>query len=205
MSKVKLFLFYGVFALLSVPGCKRFQSDYVKIDLTPRATFAPVSSNLRSYDTSDILRDQLPVADEITIAGFDADTEPLAGLDVQWTTADFDGNRRWDGFDVTVMPLNARGESVRKPGGLIMELYRFDPKTLSSLGEKLLVWRIPEKSLLPTWESNRYHFRLSWWQNKPRRDNFYVVMVTTFVQHDGTVHTKTRSPLLITQSRYEIR
>ena len=205
MSKARLLLLHGVLVFLSILGCKRFQSDYVKVDLTPRATFAPVSAGLRGYDTSDVRPDRLPVADEITLAGFDADAEPVVGIDVQWQAADFDGNRRWDGFDVTVMPLNAQSGSVRKPGGLIMELYRFDPKTLSSLGEKLLVWRIPEKSLLPTWESNRYHFRLGWWQNKPRRKSFYVVLVTTFVEHDDTVHTKTRAPLLITQSRYEIR
>ena len=201
MSKAKELLLIGL--LLMTLSCQRFQSDYVKVDLTPRTTFVPLAGTWQDYFTGTVEPAELKRADDMTVTRFNPQAELLTTLDVQYEPVDFDGNHRWDGFDVLVTPVDAAGNALRKPGGLIMELYEFDPETLSSLGKKLLVWRIPEARLLPTWEGERYHFRLAWWQSKPRRESFYVVLVATFVEHDGTVHTRTRAPVSLAQPRYE--
>lgn len=195
------------FAILCLLGCATLEGDYAKSDLTERPSFAPVHASVKagsvSYFTGSVNPADLPRAEDLVIARFGPGPETLDSIDLHLAPADFNGNRRYDGFDVTLTPLDAQYRSVKSPGGLILEIYRFNPDTLDSLGEKLLVWKIPESELLAAWDRNCYHFHLTWWQTKPRQENFYVVMVATFVSHEGRTSTQTKAPVLISQSRYE--
>ena len=188
-------------------GCATLESDYAKPDLTPATTFDPrtipsIKVNA-PYSTGSVDPANLTRADDAAVARFAPDSAALAAIDLHLYPADFNGNHRYDGFDVTVATLDANSKPIKKSGSLIIEVYRFNPDVISTLGGKLLVWSIPESELLPTWESDRYHFHLSWWRVKPRDPNLYVVMVATFVSRDGTTFSQTKAPVSVFQPRYE--
>lgn len=187
-------LWAGVLATGAIlSGCSTFQGDYAKQDLSPRRTFQPTVGSAATT-----LEGPAPLAGSTT-----SDTDAVGSVQLQWEPADFDGNRRWDGFDVHFTPLSALGQPLRRPGRLLLVLHRFDPETVTRLGVRLLTWDIPAEDLDRTWDQGSYHFRLAWWQNKPSGED-YVVLTAAFQERPGEpVFTRTRAPVSIIQPRYE--
>ncbi len=215
MNAIRNAILFLLPLLLFLSGCRTLQSDYAPLDTQPKPTFAPVDAKPaaafapRHADASPddwftgppSIADLAP-ADDLTVARFDPDDRPLHDVDLQCRPGDFTGDRRFDGFVVSLTPHDDLHHPLKHPGGVILELYRFDPDSLSSLGDRLLVWQIPEDQLLPTWDRHAYRFHLTWWKTPPPGDNVYVVMVFTFLSHEGQTFTHTRAPLLISQPRY---
>ena len=174
----------------------------------PPTTFTPVDAP--SEWQSDWVR-AAPVGATTTAEQWDANAEAAFAGEVKTMTSvrataspmDFYGSALFDGFDLTVQPLDNALRGVKRLGSLTVVLYDFDVDTLSGQGGELMRWHVPATQMRTLWKPGRfdaaYRMKLAW-TRRPSCD--YVKMSVRFTTFDGEVFALLITPGSIDQPRY---
>jgi hypothetical protein len=127
----------------------------------------------------------------------------VTALRVSTTPEDFYGSKLYDGFDFTLQPLDANDRVVRKLGHLDVSLYKFEAKTYSGEGPRLMTWHVPASRMVKLWREtgfdHGYRMKLAW-ASRPMLDA--VKMELRFETLDGDVFTRVVTAGSVDQPRY---
>ena len=182
-----------ILGLLTAAGCEsdgNSANDPTASAFGP-AAFDPVASGL----------DEIASVDRR--AAFAESNTEVSVLHVRAAPADYKGNPLYDGFELTVQPLDTDDNTVRKIGSLTVTAYAFNVKTKSGRGPELMRWFVPNARMMDAWQriglDEGYRLRLSW-ERRPRET--YIVLEATFRQPDGRTFTALKAPISIEQTRY---
>jgi len=122
---------------------------------------------------------------------FVGEMEPVTAIRAVASADDFHGSKLYDGFDLTVQPLDNDLRPVKRLGSLTVVLYDFHPDTLSGKAGELMRWHVPVSRMRTFWKMGpidaAYRMKLAWTM-RPTCD--YVKMEVRFATVDAKVFTK---------------
>ncbi len=137
------------------------------------------------------------------LRSFREDLWNVSALRVAASPEDFYGSKLFDGFDLTVQPLDDSNRVVKKLGHLTATLYRFEGDTYSGEGEPLMTWSVPASRMLRLWAEKGidrgYRMKLAWHVRPMVKD---VKLDVRFETLDGKTFSKIISAGSVDQPRY---